>query len=71
MFYGLSAVLHKVPAAKSTITRKGQQWNWGIEEQEAFERLKDLLCTDNVLAHYDPALELGISCEASVVEPLF
>ena len=28
------------------LTRKGQQWNWGREEQEAFEKLEDLLCTD-------------------------
>ena len=28
------------------LTRKGQQWIWGKEEQEALERLKDLLCTD-------------------------
>ena len=32
-----------------------------------FERLKDLLCTYNVLARYDPSLELGISCDASAV----
>ena len=49
------------------LTRKGQQWTWGKQEQEAFERLKDLLCTDNVLAHYNPSLELGISCNASEV----
>ena len=28
----------------------------------------DLLCTDNILAHYDLFLELGISCDASEVE---
>ena len=39
----------------------------GKEEQEAFERLKDLLYTDNVLAHHNPSLELGISCDASEV----
>ena len=39
----------------------------GKEEQEAFDRLKDLLCIDNVLAHYDPSLELGIFCDASEV----
>ena len=49
------------------LTRKGQQGKWGKEEQEAFERLKDLLFTDNVLAHYDPSLELGLTCDASEV----
>ena len=49
------------------LTRKGQQWRWGKKEQEAFERLKDLLWTDNVLPHYHPSLELGILCDASEV----
>ena len=63
-----------LPPYLSTITkplhklnRKGQQWNWGKEEQETFERLKDLFYTDKVLAHYDPSMELGISCDASEV----
>ena len=50
------------------LTRKGQQWKWGKKEQEAFERLKDLLCKNNVLAHCDPSLVLDISCDASEVE---
>ena len=51
------------------LTSKGQQWNWDKEEQEAFERLKDLLCTYmyNVLAHYDLSLELAIPCDVSEV----
>ena len=49
------------------LIRKGQQWNWEREEHEPFERLKYLLCTDNLLAHYDPSFELGISCDASEV----
>ena len=49
------------------LTRKGQQWNWVKEEQEAFESLKDLLRTNNVLARYDPSLELDIFCDASKV----
>ena len=30
------------------LTKKEKQWKWDKGEQEAFERLKDLLCTDNV-----------------------
>ena len=56
----LTKPLHK-------LTRKGQQWIWGKEEQETFERLKDLLCIVNVLVHYDSSLELGIYCDASEV----
>ena len=49
------------------LTRKRWQWSWGREEQEAFEKLKEWLCKDNVLVHYDPSLRLGISCDASEV----
>ena len=35
--------------------------------QKAFGRLNNLLFTSNVLAHYDPFLELGISCNASEI----
>ena len=49
------------------LTREGAQWNCGRKEQETFERLKDLLCTEKVLAYYDPFLESGISCHVSEV----
>lgn len=49
------------------LTRKDTPWRWGGEEQAAFQRLRDLLCTDAVLAHFDPAQQIGISCDASEV----
>ena len=66
---GLSAVLHKVPAAKSIkdnrdITlahQEGPTMELGEKGTGSFERLKDTLFTDNLLAHYDPSLELGIA----------
>ena len=47
------------------LTRKGQQWKWGEEEAISFKKIKRLLCTETVLAHYDPSLPLGLSCDAS------
>ena len=47
------------------LTRKGQQWKWGEEEATSFKKIKRLLCTETVLAHYDPSLPLGLSCDAS------
>ena len=47
------------------LTRKGQQWKWGKEEATSFKKIKRLLCTGTVLAHYDPSLPLGLSCDAS------
>ena len=41
------------------LTRKGQQWKWGEEEATSFKKIKRLLCTETVLAHYDPSLPLG------------
>ena len=47
------------------LTRKGQQWKWGEEEATSFKKIKRLLCTETVLAHHDPSLLLGLSCDAS------
>ena len=49
------------------LTKKGNQWAWGSEEQAAFRRLKELLSTADVLAHFDPSLPLGVACDASAV----
>lgn len=43
------------------------QWKWGSEKQTAFQKLKELLSTDTVLAHFDPTLPIGISCDSSEV----
>ena len=45
-------------------TRKDKPWRWGGKKQAAFQELKDLLCTNAVLAHFDPAKQIGISCDA-------
>ncbi|KAK3756424.1 hypothetical protein RRG08_029095 [Elysia crispata] len=47
------------------LTRKDSRWKWGAEEQASFQQVKDWLCTDTVLAHFDPSLDIGISCDAS------
>jgi len=49
------------------LTRKGNRWAWGSEEETAFRRLKDLLSAADVLAHFDPSLPLGVACDASAV----
>ena len=47
------------------LTRKNVPWKWGAKEEGSFQQLKTLLCTDTVLAHFDPAVPIGISCDAS------
>ena len=49
------------------LTRKGNRWAWGSEEEAAFRRLKELLSTADFLAHFDPSLPLGVACNASAV----
>lgn len=49
------------------LTKRDTAWTWGAEQEAAFQKLKDQLCTDNVLAHFDPKEEIGISCDASEV----
>ena len=49
------------------LTKKGIQWKWGSEEQATFQKLKNMLCADTVLAHFDPSLLVGVSCDASEV----
>ena len=42
-------------------------WVWDTKEQAAFESLKRELCKDSVWMHFDPGLQVGISCDASNV----
>ena len=49
------------------LTKKEIQWKWGAEEQATFQALKNMLCANTVLAHFDPSLPVGVSCDASEV----
>jgi hypothetical protein len=49
------------------LTQKNAPWIWGAAEKKAFQQLKDMLSSDNVLVHYDASLPLGLSCNASSV----
>ena len=54
----LLAPLHRLLQKKST-------WTWGPEQQGAFDRVKGILTSDSVLAHYDPSKPLILACDAS------
>ena len=49
------------------LTRKNVAWCWKTEQEEAFQKVKLLLSSDTVLAHYDPTQDIGIACDASNV----
>ncbi|KII72917.1 Transposon Tf2-6 polyprotein [Thelohanellus kitauei] len=49
------------------LTSKGKEWEWNHIHERSFNSLKKILASDVVLAHYDPALQIGIACDASSV----
>jgi len=49
------------------LTKKANAWKWGKEEQAAFDELKKVLSSDQVLVHFDPEKTLGLACDASNV----
>ena len=56
---------HKIPLVR--LLRKGQAWEWGDEQQEAFEELKKALTAAPVLARPDFSRPFKIQCDASNV----
>ncbi|KAL5018941.1 hypothetical protein ScPMuIL_004663 [Solemya velum] len=57
----LSSTLH--PSYQ--LLEKGRVWNWTAECAAAFENIKKLITSDEVLTHYDPALPLRLATDAS------
>ncbi len=47
------------------LLRKATDWDWGPDQQTAFDRVKHVLTSDRVLTHYDPSLPLLLACDAS------
>ena len=49
------------------LTKKATTWKWEQEEQSAFENLKSVLSSEQVLVHFNPSKPLGLACDASNV----
>ncbi|KAJ8333797.1 hypothetical protein SKAU_G00411160 [Synaphobranchus kaupii] len=47
------------------LLRADVKWKWTGEQQAAFVKCKELLTSDQVLAHYDLSLPLTLACDAS------
>ena len=47
------------------LLRHKTTWRWGVAEKNAFVSSKEQLLTNQVLAHYDPSLDLVVACDAS------
>ena len=57
--------LSEVQAPLRELTQKGAEWTWGSTHQEAFEKVKMMVCDAPVLAHYRPSLPLSVQVDAS------
>jgi len=47
------------------LLQKEMPWNWGEEQEKAFQDAKSQLSSECVLVHYDPEKELILACDAS------
>ena len=47
------------------LTQKAVRFHWGIEEQTAFEKLKDSISSDNTMIYFNPTKPIVVRAEAS------
>ncbi|XP_045120478.1 uncharacterized protein K02A2.6-like [Portunus trituberculatus] len=47
------------------LLRKGQAWVWGEQQEEAVNKVKEMLRSTPVLVHYDPSLPLLLTVDSS------
>ena len=47
------------------LLRKNAKWHWSPECQKSFIKIKQILCSEPVVAHYEPDLPLQLWCDAS------
>ena len=57
----LATVLHPF----NHLLRKGACWNWICQCQKAFQKIKEILGSSRVLAHYNPSLPLTLAADTS------
>lgn len=50
-----------------TLTKKHTSWQWTNEQQNAFQKLKDTLSSETVMAYFDPRKQTEIITDASPV----
>ena len=55
----------KITTPLSSLTRKGKQWEWGEQQQEAFETLKTAMTTEPILQNFDPERPVTIETDTS------
>ena len=71
-FLGFANFYHKfingfasIARPLTILTGKGVVWRWASVQQQAFEQLRDALCSSEVLVHADPSKQYILQCDAS------
>ena len=57
--------LSTVVALLNKLQHRSQPWQWTEKEEAAFTASKQLIALSQVLIHFDPNLEVILSCDAS------
>lgn len=57
--------LSTVLAPLHELLAKDSKWTWGKRQEAAFNQVKGMLNSSDLLVHYDPHKELVLSCNAS------
>ncbi|TPX52052.1 hypothetical protein PhCBS80983_g06531 [Powellomyces hirtus] len=55
----------QIPLALTNLQSGNRPWQWGDEEDKAFNRLKELCSSAPTLAYFDPALDTYLFTDAS------
>jgi len=58
----VATVLHPL----NELLRVMHKWKWNTDCQSAFQKVKDLLTSSSVLAHYDPELTIHLAAEYGI-----
>ncbi|XP_053698478.1 uncharacterized protein K02A2.6-like [Sabethes cyaneus] len=65
-FYGkFIQNMHDLRPPLDALRRKDTKWDWNENCQNSFQQFKNLLRSDMLLAHYDPAVEMIVAADAS------
>ena len=57
--------LSSVAGPLHELLNKDTKWNWNSKREKSFQSIKDLICSDKVLCHYDAQLPLKLATDAS------
>nr|CAD2196849.1 unnamed protein product [Meloidogyne enterolobii] len=65
-YYGrFVSEMHKYRGPLDKLLKKEVKWDWGQDQEKAFQSVKKVLNSDLMLTHFDPELEIIVTADAS------